>query len=164
MTTKIATKASTKPRLKLGYLRNNIGYLTRVTRNLVRNSSGEFVSDLGLATGQITLLGLIAANAGISQNDLANALLMRKSQVTGLIQDLVERDYVNRVELGGDRRFKALSLTKSGALAWRRARERIARHSDSVVDALTAAEREELGRLLRKVIAANMSSGEIDFE
>lgn len=153
-----------KRRLKLGILRGNIGYLTRVVRNVVRHSSGAFVGELGFVTGQITLLGLIAANEGVSQNDLAAALLMRKSQVTGLIQDLVERDYVIRVEMGTDRRFNALSLTRSGKQVWRRARERITCHSDSVVEALDPAERDELTRLLCKVIAHNLKDGEVDFE
>ena len=156
-------KDSTKRRLKLGALEHNIGYLTRVARSAVRQSSREFVADLGFVTGQITLLGLIAANDGVSQNDLANALLIRKSQVTGLIQDLVARGLVSRVEIAADRRFNALSLTKSGAQAWRRARERITRHSDSVVKGLTEAERTELSRLLRKVIAASIPDADIDF-
>src|SRR5262245_54333407 len=123
-----APKDPTRRRLKLGILRDNLGYLTRLTRNVVTQSSADFVDDLGFATGQITLLGLIAANEGVSQNDLARALLMRKSQVTGLIHDLVERGLVTRSEMS-DRRFNALALTKAGAQAWRQARERITRHS-----------------------------------
>ncbi len=155
---------STKRRLKLGALQHNMGYLTRLARNAVRQSSGDFVGDLGFATGQITLLGLIAANDGVSQNDLARALLMRKSQVTGLIQDLVARGLVSRVEMGLDRRFNALSLTKTGAQAWRRARERVSRHSDTVLQVLAEDERVELSRLLRKVIAANVPDADIEFE
>lgn len=151
-------------RLKLGVLRDNFGYLTRIVRNVVVQSSTEYVDDLGYATGQITLLGLIAANDGVSQNDLARALLMRKSQVTGLIHNLVERGLVTRTELNNDRRFNALSLTKAGTQAWRQARERITRHSDSVLQGLEAEERAELSRLMRKLLAANLSDGDLDFE
>jgi DNA-binding MarR family transcriptional regulator len=165
MKEKLVAKTTTaRRRLKLGTLRGNIGYLTRVVRNVVRHSSSAFVGELGLATGQITLLGLIAANEGVSQNDLASAMLMRKSQVTGLIQDLVERDYVARVDMGADRRFNALSLTQSGKQVWRRARACITSHSDSVVEALNLSERDELMRLLCKVIAHNFKNGEVDFE
>lgn len=151
-------------RLKLGILRENLGYLSRLTRSVVMQSSAEFVDDLGYATGQITLLGLIAANDGVSQNDLARALLMRKSQVTGLLHDLVERGLVTRTEMGSDRRFNKMSLTKAGAQAWRQARDRITRHSDTVLKGLEAAEREQLARLLRKLLAANLADGDLEFD
>jgi DNA-binding MarR family transcriptional regulator len=140
-----------------------MGYLSRLTRSVVRHASAEFTDGLGFATGQITLLGLIAANEGISQNDLAKALLIRKSQVTGLIQDLVARGLVSRVEHGTDRRFNALTLTRSGQQEWRRARDRIARHSASVLTTLSEDEAAELTRLLRKVIAANLPDCDLDF-
>lgn len=151
-------------RVKLGVLQHNIGYLSRLARSVVRHRSTEFVGGLGFATGQVTLLGLIAANDGISQNDLARALLIRKSQVTALIQDLVARGLVSRVEQGQDRRFNSLSLTKTGTQEWRRARERMAKHSDSVLSTLTAEESAELTRLLRKVISANLPDCDLDFE
>lgn len=150
-------------RLKLGVLRDNLGYLSRVTRNVVTQTSGEFVDDMKFATGQMTLLGLIAANDGVSQNDLARALLMRKSQVTELIQDLVLRGLVDRNEAGNDRRFNVLSLTKAGAVAWRQARTRIVRHTERLQAGLEPAEREELNRLLRKLIATNLRDADLDF-
>lgn len=164
MTDKAQRNESPRQRMKLGVLQHNMGYLTRLARNAVRQNSDAFVGELGFATGQITLLGLIAANKGVTQNDLARALLMRKSQVTGLIQDLVARGLVSRVEMGLDRRFNVLTLTRSGAQAWRQARQRITGHSESVLQCLTLDERAELSRLLRKVIAANMPDADIEFE
>lgn len=165
MATKVALtpKDSGRTRLKLGVLQDNMGYLSRLARNVVRHKSAEFTEGLGFATGQITILGLIAANEGVSQNDLARALLMRKSQVTGLIQDLVARGLVDRVEHGQDRRFNALALTRSGQQEWRRARDRISKHSDSVLTALSPDEAAELARLLRKLIAANLPDCDLDF-
>jgi len=155
-------KANAKSQLKLGLLQHNLGYLMRVARNVVMQSSGEFVGDLGYVTGQITLLGLIAANEGTAQNDLGRALLMRKSQVTGLIQDLVARGLVERSAQGADRRFNAVKLTPAGEKAWHQARDRIGRHSASLLVEFSDAERDELLRLLRKLIATNLQ--EVDFE
>jgi DNA-binding MarR family transcriptional regulator len=146
----------TQRQLDLGILRDNLGYLTRIARTVVRQSAREYVSDLGFATGQITLLGLIAANDGVSQNDLAHALQMRKSQATGLIQDLVARGFVERIEMDLDRRYKALSLTSSGTTAWREARKRMMGHSDALLSSFSATEHEMLLNLMRKLIAANM--------
>jgi DNA-binding MarR family transcriptional regulator len=159
--TERSSKDTPRPPLKLGELHDNLGYLTRVARNVMVQSSSEFVGDLGFATGQITLLGLIAANKGVSQNDLARAILMRKSQVTGLIQDLVARGLVRREEAGADRRFNTLTLTPAGKQAWKGAAARLTAHSDTLLGPLEPAERAELTRLMRKMIAANIS--DIDF-
>lgn len=156
--------AAVHRRLRLGALRDNLGYLSRVMRNVSAQSSGEHVDDLGFATGQITLLGLIAANAGVTQNELAHALLMRKSQVTGLIQDLAVRGLVAREAHGDDRRFNTLALTPDGSKAWKRALARVTAHSDGLLAGLEPAERLELTRLLRKVLAANLPQGDIDFD
>jgi DNA-binding MarR family transcriptional regulator len=149
-------------KLALGVLRDNLGYLSRLTRNVAVQTKGEFLDDMGFATGQVTLLGLISANDGVSQNDLARALLMRKSQITALIHDLVNRGLVVRTEADNDRRFNALSLTSAGMQAWRLARKRIMKHSDQLMAGLAPAEREELARLLRKLIATNLQ--ELDLE
>ncbi|MEK8052741.1 MarR family winged helix-turn-helix transcriptional regulator [Ideonella sp. DXS22W] len=158
------TTAAAPRRLKLGPLRDNLGYLTRVLRNVTQQSSARHVDDLGHATGQITMLGLIAANEGVSQNELAGAMLMRKSQVTSLIQDLVERGLVQRAEQGGDRRYNALTLTPPGQQAWKRARDRIHQHSDELLGALSPDEREQLTALVRKLLAAHLQDAEIDFD
>lgn len=151
-------------RLRLGPLRDNLGYLTRVMRNVSVQTSGQHVADLGHVTGQITLLGLIAANEGVTQNELARAILMSKSQVTGLIQDLVARGLVAREEHGGDRRFNTLALTAEGGKAWKKALARISRHSDELMAPLEPAERAELARLLRKLLASSLPDADIDFE
>lgn len=159
-----APKEASARRVKLGVLQHNLSYLSRLARSVAKSRAAEFIGDLGFVTGQVTMLGLIAANDGISQNDLARALMIRKSQVTALIQDLVSRGLVSRVEQGQDRRFNSLSLTKLGAQEWRRARARMARHSDSMLSSLSADESAELTRLLRKVIAANLPDCDLDFE
>jgi DNA-binding MarR family transcriptional regulator len=155
--------ATPQRRLKLGALENNLGYLSRMVRNVALQSSGDYVDELGFATGQITMLGLISANSGVSQNVLAQAMLMRKSQVTGLIQDLVARGYVTRGDHDADRRINTLRLTESGQQVWRSAKARIDRHSASMLSGLEEAEQQELTRLLRKLLAAHMDDVQIDF-
>ena len=163
MNGKETPKSKMKRQLDLGVLGNNFGYLTRVARNLTQHRSGEFIDDLGFIRGQISLLGLIHANDGVSQNDLSRFLLMRKSQVTGMVQDLVARGYVKRIELGEDRRYKALSLTKSGTKAWLKASERIMQHSDTMLNSLTVAERKKLLDLLLKMVTSTIQDPDFEF-
>ena len=74
----------------------------KVLRNMAVQSAEAYVGELNLAAGQLTMVGLISANEGVEQNELARVMLMRKSQVTTLIQDLVSRGFVTREEHGAD--------------------------------------------------------------
>jgi hypothetical protein len=38
-------------KLALGVLRDNLGYLSRLTRNVAVQTKGEFLDDMGFATG-----------------------------------------------------------------------------------------------------------------
>lgn len=139
--------------LELGVLGENIGFMTRVVRTVVQQSAVMHMRESAFAPGQVTLLGLIAMNEGVSQNRIATAVVQKRSQVTVLIQDLVQRGLVDRQEMSSDRRFNSLSLTAEGKRAWKEARDRIAHHNDTVLAGLTAKERGELFRLMHKVLA-----------
>lgn len=139
--------------LELGVLGENIGFMTRVVRTVVQQSAVMHMRESAFAPGQVTLLGLVAMNEGVSQNRIATAVVQKRSQVTVLIQDLVQRGLVDRQEMSSDRRFNSLSLTAEGRRAWKEARDRIAHHNDTVLAGLTAKERGELFRLMHKVLA-----------
>lgn len=155
--------AAAKP-LRLGVLQDNFSYLARVLRAISQQNSGEFVEDLGHMAGQITVMGLIAANAEVSQNDIAHVLFMKKSQVALLLNDLVTRGLVRRVEREGDRRYNSLTLTEEGAQAWKEARLRIRRHSNAILKPLPQDARNDLVRLMRQVIAAHLLATGIDID
>jgi len=140
-----------------------MGYLSRAMRSVSEQSAEPFIGELDLAAGQLTMLGLIAANEGVTQNEIARVMLMRKSQVTKLIQDLVVRDLVAREEHGADRRYLNLKLKPGGTQLWQRAQQRIASHSEMLLDVLDEPDRQELVRLLRKMLASHLSDVGIDF-
>lgn len=158
--------AAAQPPLRLGVLQDNFGYLMRVMRSIAQQTSPEFIGDLGHMTGQITAMGLIAANAEVSQNDIAHVLQMKKSQVAVLLNDLVSRGLVCRVEREGDRRYNSLTLTDKGMETWKEARMRIRRHSNALLKPLPPQARKDLARLMRQLIAAHLSASgvQIDFE
>ena len=160
----VSRDPGTSRRLQLGPLRDNLGYLSRAMRTVAQQSAGDYVDELGFAAGQLTLVGLIAVNEGVTQAELARVMLIRKSQVTKLIQDLVARDLVSREEHGADRRYNTLALTEAGALIWRRAQDRIAAHSEMLLSVLDAPEREQLLQLLRKMLAAHLQHVDVDFD
>ena len=146
--------------LNPGVLQDNISYLTRVVRIVIQQATPEHLGDFELIGGQLTALALIAANDGVSQNDLARAMLMKKSLVTSLLLDLVMRCFVGRSASSADRRFNALSLTPQCATLWKKASDGMVQHSDTVLSSLTSVERKELRRLLQKLIATHLDAQE----
>ena len=155
--------AAPQRRLKLGALENNLGYLSRMVRNVALQSSGDYVDEARVcdrpdhdARPDLGQLWRVPERAGPSHAD---------AQIAGdrQIQDLVARGYVTRGDHDADRRINTLRLTESGQQVWRSARARIDRHSASMLSGLEEAEQQELTRLLRKLLAAHMDDVQIDF-
>ncbi len=87
--------------------------LALAARSLER-AAGE--CDVTLA--QYRVLGLIAAGDERSSL-LAERLAVAKPTITAVVDGLVERGFVERTSVAGDRRSIRLSLTKAGQLALR---------------------------------------------
>jgi DNA-binding MarR family transcriptional regulator len=62
----------------------------------------------------LEIVGLVWRNNGINQQEIANQISKDKSSVTYLINNLVKRELVTRVESVDDRRNKKIYLTEKG--------------------------------------------------
>ena len=89
--------------------------------------------------------------AGLRMGELSRRMMVTSGNVTGITDQLVDEGLVRRVESPDDRRAYLVRLTSAGKRAFDRM---AAAHEVWVVDllaGLTAAEREQLNRLLAKV-------------
>ena len=106
---------------------------------------------LGLTPPHAGLLRMIAASAGVNQQQVALSLGMFPSRMVALVDELQERKLVERQPNPQDRRTYSLVLTTEG----RRVLEAIGRvareHQDALLGALSKAERETLAALLLRV-------------
>jgi DNA-binding MarR family transcriptional regulator len=80
---------------------------------------------------------------------LADQLRCDASWVTSLVDGLEQKGYVRRQPLPNDRRVRAIVLTEDGALAKKRALDRVHEPPESFAN-LTATEARQLRDLLRK--------------
>ncbi|MCK5744899.1 MarR family winged helix-turn-helix transcriptional regulator [Oricola sp.] len=62
----------------------------------------------------IGVLNIVWLNPGISQNDLAGSVALKKSAVTKVVQLLEANKLLARQRTQNDRRYKALKLTPAG--------------------------------------------------
>ncbi|MDD7972706.1 MarR family winged helix-turn-helix transcriptional regulator [Roseinatronobacter alkalisoli] len=100
--------------INLGHLRANLPFLSQTIRAFIRAENVEHFGDMHTEHGEIATLSLIRENQGISQNELAQHIVLKKSAVTSLIKNLEKRGLVQRRKVRSDRRYNALSLTPSG--------------------------------------------------
>jgi DNA-binding MarR family transcriptional regulator len=85
------------------------------TADTIWDASRVFFGRWDLSPSQFNVLNLLRLNpAGLSQTDLSRQLIMHRSNVTGLVDRLEQRDLVTRRDAAGDRRAYSVVLTAAG--------------------------------------------------
>jgi len=139
--------------VELGYLARNIPFLTRVLRAFIRTENASFYRDTHLEPGEIAILNLIGINPGLSQNDLAGAVVIKKSAVTKIVKELEARGFVARRKISSDRRYNALTLTGDGERKREEVLGRMTEQQEGVLSVFTAKEQDQLFELLNRLLA-----------
>jgi DNA-binding MarR family transcriptional regulator len=139
-------------RIQLGKLAYDLSFVSRVLRAHIRVRNAGFYSQNEVVSGSVALLSLIGLNPGISQNDLAAAVVLKKSAVTRIIHQMEEAGLVTRQKTRDDRRFNALTLTAAGLARWRQLQVEMRRQQDRLLAPLDAPERATLFDLLGRLI------------
>lgn len=108
---------------------------------------------LDLTVAQFDALANLYVGDGITQQELAEHLLVTKGNVTGLINRLSDRGLVERRNHPSDRRANTVFLTSKGRAVAKQALE-VQRHViDDTMGALSQADREQLRGLISRVVA-----------
>jgi DNA-binding MarR family transcriptional regulator len=91
------------------------------TADLFLRESQRIFRPHGLSAAQFNVLNLLAERAdgvGYSQRELADALLVDRSNVTGLVDRMTATGWVCRVDDVTDRRVYRIQLTEDGRRLW----------------------------------------------
>jgi DNA-binding MarR family transcriptional regulator len=91
--------------LAMGEMKNRL-------RQKIQAKINEYDPDLSFEL--IEILGLLSRNDGINQQEIGNKVSKDKSSITYLINSLVKRGLVQRIENKDDRRNKQIFLTIKG--------------------------------------------------
>jgi DNA-binding MarR family transcriptional regulator len=111
----------------------------------VDRASAEHLSTYGLSVGQFDVLAQVGAHAGITQKELAEKLLVTKSNICQILGRMEERGLVSRRQEG---RAKHLFLTKEG----RRLFEEVVPSQEELIDRLLSSVPSEDHDLLSKTL------------
>lgn len=109
-----AFRLKSAARIRAGWLQRDLLFLTRSLRYLLRPQGERLRRAAGLEAGEIGILAVVGQNPGMSQNDLAASVVLKKSAVTRIVQSLEQRELLVRSRSQTDRRVNCLSLTPQG--------------------------------------------------
>ncbi len=135
--------------LKLGPLKEFIGYPLRRAQIAVFDNFIEVMGEAGLRPGQFSTLVVIDANPGSKQTDVAAALGIQGTNFVAMINGLEKRGLVERRAL--DRRSYALHLSPAGKKLLTRCLELQLKHEAHYDDILGPGGRAQLLELLAKI-------------
>ena len=139
--------------VRAGWMAHDLPFLTRSLRFLLRADSDALRAEMALEPGEIGIIGLLAENPGISQNDLAMSLVLKKSAVTKLVQALEGRGLLVRRRSQSDRRSNELTLTPAGREKAQAVHERVAEMHRAWFAGIPARERAVFFSVLFRLVA-----------
>lgn len=111
----------------------------------------ESIAGTGLIASEFGILEALLHKGALPINTIGKKVLLTSGSMTAAANRLVEKGLVQRVKDPSDRRRFHLHLTSSGIRLIKNAYARHARNLDRIASVLTADERCELVRLLKKL-------------
>jgi MarR family transcriptional regulator, lower aerobic nicotinate degradation pathway regulator len=122
----------------------------------VAGTAADLVADAlaadGLRRQHFTVLSALAERGAASQAALGRRLLIDRSDMHALLNDLEQAGLVGRLRDPDDRRRMLVDLTPAGARALKRIEKRIEAAQSALVAPLSASDRRELERLLTQLV------------
>jgi MarR family transcriptional regulator for hemolysin len=114
--------------------------------------AADALGSVGLTPALFGLLNVIGAREGAIQQELGSAMGIDRSTMVSLIDQLESAGLAKRRPSATDRRARQIAITPKGRRLLQRARAMISETEDEIFAGLTAEERSELVRLLRRAL------------
>ncbi len=135
--------------ISYGLLPQILGYhLRRAHVAIFEHFSQTVAAQEDITPGLFGMLHVIAANPGLGQSRLAEAMEVDRSTIVKVVDQLESRGLIVREPSPADKRSHCLRLTEEGRLALRRTENLVLSHEDEFTKVLSADERRFLIRLL----------------
>jgi MarR family 2-MHQ and catechol resistance regulon transcriptional repressor len=119
----------------------------------VKHDLGRLAETYDLTTMQVFTLCSLIPDEDMAMNRLSHLLACDASNVTGIVDRLVQRGLITRAECETDRRVKVISLTEKGGKLREVMIDEIVSSRPATMSALTSEELDQLDHLLTKTLA-----------
>ena len=121
---------------------------------LAKHADRRMQEALGMSTAQVAVLSVVAGGGGVSQREVARALGINESAVTGMVGRLERLGCLARHRHAEDRRSHVLELTAAGRRALAASGRAFAPVNERIESVLTSAELEVVAGALARLSAA----------
>lgn len=139
--------------IMLGPLARDLPFMVRNLNAMLRPIGVAVREPLGMETGSIGIMALIWVNPGISQNDLAASLAMKKPAITKLVKRLEAQGLLERQRVPGNRRMNAITLTAEGQTTIARIRRMTTELNEQVTQGIPSGDLEIFFQVLERLHA-----------
>ena len=116
-----------------------------------RKAAEDWIRERGITFEQGFVLGYLDQQPGAMQRDIARMSRTTAASVSSLLRGLERRGLIERRTEAGDERSKRVYATPAGVELIAGFEDAMVAADESILAPLTAAEREQLGTLLRKI-------------
>jgi DNA-binding MarR family transcriptional regulator len=147
-------KAAAESSLNLGDLPSLVGFRVRMAQLVIYDDFMRGAPVARLTPGQVAILLLVDQNAGVTQQELSHRIGIEKSTLVVRLHRLAERGLLRRVRSSDDRRRNTLELTPQGKRCLSTMMRYVHAHEARLLSDLSSDERQQLLRLLSKVVYA----------
>jgi DNA-binding MarR family transcriptional regulator len=120
--------------------------------HVVERAMSEDLKPLGLKSAHLDMLMNIYRHPGMSQQELAEKLIVGRSNITMLLPSLVARGLVMREGDWRDKRIQRLSLTSTGSGLLMDALKVYSALLDRAMETTTAEECDQVARVMQKMM------------
>jgi DNA-binding MarR family transcriptional regulator len=144
--------------LRQAGLSREIAFQLRLAQLAVFDDLAKRIRPLDLTLGEFGALRLIQAQPELNQQQISDAMRIKKSNLVAMIGKLEQAGLVTRAVAAGDRRAYALRLTRKGERCVEKAEEQCRAHEDALAELLEPEERDSLLEALHKVASLGAPS------
>jgi DNA-binding MarR family transcriptional regulator len=139
--------------IELGVLTGLAGYHLRRASNAFGGDFTRALAGTGMRQALFAILSVVEANPGINQGAAGRVLGIQRANMVALINELVDKGWIDRNVDAGNRRAFALTIGRDGSAKLAECLERIRVHEEQMLSGLNATDRRQLMILLAKIEA-----------
>ena len=138
-------------RVDLSWLRTVAGFSLRMLDLRMMKSYSERIAETGLTPAAATVVLVVDGNPGVSLGKLADALLIKRPNMTKLVKRLENRGLIRRRAAADDKRSISVVLTAAGQRLAKRLRVLQDVQDNFALAALSHSERFQLMMLISRI-------------
>ncbi|MFO7715992.1 MarR family winged helix-turn-helix transcriptional regulator [Desulfosarcina sp.] len=109
------------------------------------------IAGTGLNISDFSILEALLHKGPLPINTIGRKVLLTSGSMTAAVNRLVQKGLLERIQDSADGRSYYLHLTKSGRMLIKNAYDKHTQNLEKIVEGLTARERSEVVRLLKKI-------------